>query len=217
MTRKPLILSIIALALILFAGAAWVVARSNSQVATVTPEVAGALVRPWSPVLGPENAPVTIVEFFDPACEACRAFHPIVKDIMAEHGDAVRLVVRYTPFHGDVSEVAIRVLEAARLQGVFEPVMDAPMREQPAWASHGGMQPDLIIQIAGEAGLDVNAAEAQIRSPDVLAVLNQDRADVETIGVRYTPTFFVNNRPLDPFGEAELRALIADEVSRSGP
>ncbi|MEM1372209.1 MAG: thioredoxin domain-containing protein, partial [Pseudomonadota bacterium] len=157
-----------------------------------------------------------IVEFFDPACEACRAFHPIVKDIMAEHGDAVRVVVRYTPFHGEVSEVAIRVLEAARMQGVFEPVMDALMREQPRWASHGGMRPDMIIEIAGTAGLDIETAETQIQAPDVIAVLSQDRADVETVGVRYTPTFFVNNRPLDPFGEAELRALIADEVRQAG-
>jgi len=140
MTRRPLILSILALALVLFAGGAWFVSRSDTQVATVPPQVAAALVRPWSPVLGREDAPVTIVEFFDPACEACRAFHPIVKDIMAEHGDAVRVVVRYTPFHGEVSEVAIRVLEAARMQGVFAPMMDALMREQPRWASHGRMQ-----------------------------------------------------------------------------
>jgi len=94
--------------------------------------------------------------------------------------------------------------------------MDALMREQPRWASHGRMRPDLIIAIAAEAGLDVAAAEAQIRSPDVVAVLNQDRADVETVGIRYTPTFFVNERPLEPFGEAELRALVADEVRRAG-
>jgi protein-disulfide isomerase len=216
MTRRPLVLSILALALVLFAGAAWVVSRQDAQIATLPPEVAEALVRPGSPVLGPEDAPITIVEFFDPACEACRAFHPIVKDIMAEHGDAVRVVVRYTPFHGEVSEVAIRVLEAARVQGIFEPVMDALMREQPAWASHGGMRPDLIIRIAGEAGLDVEAAEAQTRSPEVVAVLNHDRADVEIVGVRYTPTFFVNGRPIEPFGEVKLRALVADEVRRSG-
>ena len=216
MTRRPIIISVLALALVLFAGAAWVVSRPDAQVATVPPEVAEALVRPWSPVLGPEEAPVTIVEFFDPACEACRAFHPIVKDIMAEHGDAVRVVVRYTPFHGEVSEVAIRVLESARMQDVYEPVMDALMREQPRWASHGGMRPDLIMQIAGEAGLDVAAAEGQIRSPEVIAVLNQDRSDVEAVGVRQTPTFFVNERPLDPFGEAELRALVAEEVRRAG-
>ena len=102
------------------------------------------------------------------------------------------------------------------MQSVFEPVMDALMREQPRWASHGGMRPDLIIPIAGEAGLDIAAAETQIRSREVIAVLNQDRADVEAVGVRQTPTFVVNERPLDPFGEAELRAIVAEEVGRAG-
>lgn len=37
-------------------------------------------------------------------------------------------------------------------------------------------------------------------APDVVAILNQDRADVETVGIRQTPTFFVNGKPLDPFG-----------------
>ena len=39
----------------------------------------------------------------------------------------------------------------------------------------------------------------------VVGTLNQDRVDVETMEIRQTPTFFVNGRPLDPFGEAELR------------
>ncbi len=45
------------------------------------------LVRPYSPVLGPAQAPVTIVEFLDPACEACRAFAPVVKQIMFLYPD----------------------------------------------------------------------------------------------------------------------------------
>jgi protein-disulfide isomerase len=52
-------------------------------------------------------------------------------------------------------------------------------------------------------------------APGVVAVLNQDRADVEAVGVRQTPTFFVNAKPLDPFGEAELRRLVAAEVAAS--
>jgi len=52
-----------------------------------------------SPVFGPANAPVTIVEFFDPACETCRAFYPIVKDILAQYPSEVRLVIRYAPLH----------------------------------------------------------------------------------------------------------------------
>ncbi len=215
MTRKSLILGALALALAAFAAAAWLVTRPApvADAVPVAPEMAEALLRPYSPILGPEEAPVTIVEFFDPACEACRAFYPVVKDIMAEHGDAVRVAIRYTPFHGEASEEAIRVLEAARMQGVFEPVLEALLREQPRWASHGAPEPGLILEIAASAGLDAEAAKTQMLAPDVLGILNQDRADVEAVGVRGTPTFFVNGKPLDPFGEAELRALVAAEVA----
>ena len=215
MNRRGLILSVLALGVAGFGGATWFAIRPGpvAEVEPVAPELAEAMIRPYSPILGPADAPVTIVEFFDPACEACRAFHPIVKDIMAEHGEAVRVVIRYTPFHGEASEEAIRVLEAARMQDVYVPVLEAVLREQPRWASHGAPAPGLILQIAATAGLDAEAARTQMLAPDVVAILNQDRADVETVGIRQTPTFFVNGKPLDPFGEAELRRLVAAEVA----
>ena len=215
MNRRGLILSVLAVGVAGFGGATWFATRPGpvTEAEPVAPELADAMIRPYSPILGPAEAPVTIVEFFDPACEACRAFHPIVKDIMAEHGDAVRVVIRYTPFHGAASEEAIRVLEAARMQDVYEPVLEAVLREQPRWASHGAPEPGLILQIAATAGLDADAARTQMLAPDVVAILNQDRADVETVGIRQTPTFFVNGTPLDPFGEAELRRLVAAEVA----
>ena len=218
MNRRSIILSVLVLGLAGFALAAWFATRAGpvAETAAVPPAQAEALLRPHSPILGPEEAPVTIVEFFDPACEACRAFYPVVKDIMAEHGDAVRVAIRYTPFHGEASEEAIRVLEAARMQGVYEPVLEAVLREQPRWASHGAPEAGLILEIAAGAGLDAEAARTQMLAPDVVAILNQDRADVEAVGIRGTPTFFVNGKPVDPFGEAELRALVAQEVAAAG-
>ena len=217
MTRRPLILSALVLGLAVFAAAAWYASRPTlTMSATIPSEQTEALLRPYSPILGPDEAPVTIVEFFDPACEACRAFYPVVKDIMSEHGDAVRVAIRYTPFHGEGSEEAIRVLEAARMQGIFEPVLEAILREQPQWASHGAPEPGLLLNIAAGAGLDVEAAQAQMKAPQTMAILNQDRADVEAMGVRQTPTFFVNGRPVDPFGEEALRTLVAEEVAESG-
>lgn len=215
MNRRGLILSVLALGAAGFGGATWFAIRPGpvAEAEPVAPELAEAMIRPYSPILGPADAPVTIVEFFDPACEACRAFHPIVKDIMAEHGEAVRVVIRYTPFHGAASEEAIRVLEAARMQDVYVPVLEAVLREQPRWASHGAPAPGLILQIAATAGLDAEAARTQMLAPGVVVILNQDRADVEAVGIRQTPTFFVNGKPLDPFGEAELRRLVAAEVA----
>ncbi len=215
MNRRGLILSTLAAGAAAFGGATWFATRPAplTAVEPVAPEMAEALMRPYSPILGPENAPVTIVEFFDPACEACRAFHPVVKEIMAEHGDAVRVVIRYTPFHGDGSVTAIRIMEAARMQGVFLPVMEEILEQQPTWAAHGEMRPDLLLEIAAGAGLDADAARTQIMAPQSVGVLNQDVADVEAMGIRQTPTFFVNGKPLDPFGAEELRSLVAAEVA----
>jgi len=217
MNRRSLILSVLALGATGFAGAAWYINRSRpvTDAQPIASNMTDSLIRPYSPILGSEDAPVTIVEFFDPACEACRAFHPVVKEILEEHGQAVRVVIRYTPFHGEGSELAIRILEAARMQGIFEPVLEAILRHQPNWASHGGMRPELLLGIVASAGFDTSKGKTQLLAPQTTAVLNQDRADVETVGVRQTPTFFVNGIPLDPFGQDELRRLVAAEVDNT--
>jgi protein-disulfide isomerase len=218
MNNKSLVISVLSFGLAIFAALIWFETRppSVAQPNSVQPEIAEELIRPHSPILGPEEAPVTIVEFFDPACEACRAFHPIVKDILSQHEDKVRVVLRYTPFHGMPSETAIKVLEAARMQGKFEQVLEALLANQGVWAAHGAPDQAQIGKIAASAGLDLEAALIQIKSPEVIAVVNQDRADVEAMGVSQTPTFYVNGKPLDPFGADELRALVAAEVAAIG-
>jgi len=173
-------------------------------------ENAAQLVRDHSPVFGPNDAPVTIVEFFDPACEACRAFHPIVKDIMATYPDEVRLVLRYAAFHPP-SEQAIRLLEAARLQEKLEPVLERLFETQPRWAPHG-RAPDNIWSLLDGTGLDVARAQRESRMPHIVGVLNQDAADIKSFDVKGTPTFFVNGKPLPSFGEDQLRELVKSEV-----
>ena len=73
-----------------------------------------------------------------------------------------------------------------------------------------------LLQIAAAAGLNVEEARSQMLFPGTTGIINQDRADVEAMGVKGTPTFFVNGIRLDPFGEDELRALVAKEIKASG-
>jgi protein-disulfide isomerase len=173
---------------------------------------AEVLVRPHAAVFGPKDAPVTIVEFFDPACGTCRAFHPIVKQIRDEFPDTVRVVMRYATFHKGSDEV-VRILETARLQGALEPVLSAVLEAQPAWASHSGANLSKAWQAAGAGGLDVTRARRDMRRPNITAILNQDMADVKAAGVDKTPTFFVNGRPLPSFGAKQLHALVSEEVA----
>ena len=172
------------------------------------------LVRMHSPVLGPQGAPVTIVEFFDPACETCRAFYPIVKSLMAKHPNDVRLVIRYAPFHQGSDQV-VKLLEAAKRQGQYQPVLEAVLQAQPTWADHGHPNPDLTFEIAKTAGLDIERAREDMARPELQALLAQDVEDLTALQVSRTPTFFVNGRSLPSFGPDQLAALIAEEVAKA--
>ena len=211
MNRRLLVAATLVLAAAVFAGA-WLMLERSAPTAVVTAPPAGsALIRPHSPVLGSEDAPVTIVEFFDPACEACRAFHPVLADIRRQHPDEVRIVMRYAAFH-DGSDTVIRLLEAARRQNLFEPVLEALLAAQPAWAQHGNPQLDVAWAAAAEVGLDVERARDVMTDPEIDAVLAQDAADVAAVGVQRTPTFFVDGRPLMRFGAEELTDMVRLQV-----
>jgi protein-disulfide isomerase len=150
---------------------------------------------------------VTIVEFFDPSCEACRAFHPGVKQILAAYPKDVRLVLRYLPLHQGSAE-AIGILEAARAQGVLEPVMGALLDAQPAW--HDGNMAGAWAA-AGAAGLDVEKAKA-MPTAGARAIMEADIADANKLGVKGTPSFFVNGKPLAEFSPEQLYAQVRAQV-----
>lgn len=171
------------------------------------------LVRPHSPVFGPKTAPVTIVEFFDPACESCRYFYPIVKEILKKHPDDVRLVLRYAPFHKGSDQV-VALLVAAKSQNQYQRVLEAVLDAQPQWADHAMPNVGMAFQVARQAGLDMDKAAAEAQSPDTAAVIQQDLQDLTALGVTRTPTFFVNGRGLPTFGPEQLAALVAEEVAK---
>ena len=172
------------------------------------------LVRMHSPVFGPQDAPVTIVEFFDPACETCRAMYPVVKSLMAQHGDSVKLVLRYAPFHQGSDQV-VKLLESARSQGKYQPVLEALLAAQPAWADHGQPNIETAFKAAEQAGLDLTQARQDMQKPGMQALLQQDIEDLKALQVTKTPTFFVNGRSLPSFGPDQLAALVAEEVART--
>ncbi|MCG7601824.1 thioredoxin domain-containing protein [Halomonas sp. McH1-25] len=217
MTRKTISFTVIIVAVAIAAAMFIYSSTASLQAADTEPSAEdreNRLERSYSPSFGPQDAPVTIVEFFDPSCEACRAFYPIVKRILAENPNDVRLVLRYTPFHKGSEEV-VRLLEAARLQGVFKSVLEAVLAAQPEWAAHGRPRLDKAWVAAEAAGLDVETARQSMIRPDIDATINQDKEDVAALGIMKTPTFFVNGQPLPSFGVQQLKDLVREEIASS--
>lgn len=211
MNRRMLVVSVAAVALLGFAGAGAIYTQTK-PVSSDIAEADDLLVRRHSPVIGPANAKVTIVEFFDPSCEACRAYYPIVKQILAEHPADIRLVLRYAPFHQG-SDEAVRILETARLQGVFEKVLDALVAAQPEWAVHGSPpRLDRAWSAAEAAGLDLMKARADSSLPAITDALEQDVADGKMLRISGTPTFYVNGKELREMSPSNLYQLVLGEL-----
>lgn len=214
MNRRALLLGTAAIGLAAFGGGAIYLRRQREAEARIAAQAAisrspDALIRPHSPILGPVDASVTLVEFFDPSCEACRAFHPVIEDLRRQYPTQLRVVLRYTPFH-EGSDEAIRILEAARLQGKFEHVLNALFEKQPDWAIHGAPDMDRAWRVAGAVGMDIMQGKHDRLLPAITAVLNQDITDLQAMGVQGTPTFFLNGQPVAPNAmEAAVHATVS--------
>ena len=140
------------------------------------------------PTVGPANAKVTVVEFFDYRCPGCKATAPGVLEMIRSHPD-VRFVFKDWPIidRGDPtgpSHYAARAAQAAHRQGKYLPVFTALMAEPQ-------LTPASIDQILVENGVDLAQAKAVMTSADVSAHLAATDAAAIAQHLQGTPTFFI--------------------------
>lgn len=201
-----------ALILIVFAIAVLVYNEKKTDELTETANKnASLLIRDYSPTTGDASAKVTIVEFFDPACETCKAFHPFVKQIMAANPGRIKLVLRYLPLHKGSDYVA-KLLEAARLQNKFWETLEVIYQTQSEWASHHNPQPEKLWSLLRGSGLDLSKAREDMISSTIAQRVQQDLSDARQLQVNKTPGFFVNGKPLVRFGSEQLLQLVNEEI-----
>ena len=131
---------------------------------------------------------------------------------MSAHPGKIRLVKRYAPFHHGADKVS-QILEAARLQGKYWETLDVMFERQPVWADHHRPNPDAIWQFLPAVGLDIDRLRTDMNDPKVVEIIRQDMEDAQTLGVRKTPSFFVNGKALQRFGYEPLKNLIEAEVA----
>ena len=206
--RAFVIFSVLA-ATIIF-GAIFTKSRSNDLDAAA-PSSLPNLVRAHNFTKGPAEAPVTIVKFFDPECEACRATHPTLQSLYGEFPGKIRIVYRYTPFHGN-SVYASAVLEEAREHGKFEEALTLLFANQPVWGSHHQPQPELIPGYMEQLGLKRNLFDRETVISKHKEKIDIDEKDSRDLSVQLTPTFFVNGKKLNNIGYASLKAAIEESL-----
>ncbi len=172
------------------------------------------LISDHSPSSGDPHAPVHIVEFLDPACEACAAFYPLVKQWMQEMPGKLRLSIRHVPFHRG-AEYAVQVLEASREQGLYWETLEALLTTQNQWTQNHTVVPERIAPAIANVGLNMERLMADMDKFDVKLRMERDSKDAILLKVRATPHYFVNGRELTDFGYEQLAALIKEELAKA--
>lgn len=145
------------------------------------------------PVLGPDDAPITIIEFSDYECSYCRKWHiEVLPQLQAEYGDQIRLVYRdfpLTSIHANASPAAV----AANCAG--EQDMYWPYNEM-LFTTGLSLGRSTYENYAEELGLDMDTFKECMESGRYVDEVEADYQFAATLGIRSTPTFFVNGIPV---------------------
>ncbi len=164
------------------------------------------------PSKGPQNAPITIVEFSDFQCPFCARVEPTVAKLMQDYPDKIRLVYRDFPLpsHGDAPKAAEAALCAGD-QGKYWEMHNALFSNQEKLKV-----PDLKAQ-AKSLGLDPSKFDQCLDSGAKAKEVDANRAAGEEAGVSGTPAFFINGRMLSGAQpESAFKAIIDEELKGKG-
>ena len=215
MSRKTLFISGLAIILLAFIVAAVLYQKQElSLLGESTYKNRQALERDGAPIKGPQDAKVTIVEFFDPACETCASFYPLVKKLVDQYPGQVRVMMRYAPLHAGSDQV-VKLLEAAHLQGKFWETLEMLFSNQRRWTSGHVAQPMRARGLMNGLAMDHARLDIDMNLPEVARAIQQDVNDGQALKVRATPEFFVNGRPMPSFGYKQLSQLVKEAVEES--
>ena len=191
------------------AGKAYIQALRTQASVEIHLDVPRVEVEAKGPSLGPDDAPVTIIEFSDYRCGHCRNVEPVVRQLLERYPSELRLVSRHYPLN-QVSRGAAEAAACANEQGRFWEF------HSKLFASGGKLDAESLQKYASEVELDLEAFQTCVDERRFETDIEADLADGRRAGVRGTPAFFVNGIPIKGRRSLEDFAAIIDKELEAG-
>ena len=164
-------------------------------------------------IKGDREAKKILIEYSDFQCPACAAYAPIVKQIAEEFKDSAVFVYRHFPLSQHKNaELAALAAEAAGKQGKFWEMHDLIFENQNEW-SESQIAEELFVKYATELNINIGQFKNDLISKEIKDKVKNDLRSGEKNGVNFTPTFFLNNKKIQPRSYDEFKQLI--EASKS--
>jgi protein-disulfide isomerase len=176
------------------------------------PDVTYSIPIDGDPSEGPADARVTIVKGFEFACGYCYKVRPTLSELVASYKGDVRVVYKYYVVH-DQAVIPGLAACAAHKQGKFHEMTELIWEK--AFAAED-LGEEKMTELATELGLDMTAYETDMRGEACMSWLKGGYQTLADLGVRGTPSFFINGRFLSgaqPIGV--FRTIIDAELARA--
>lgn len=163
---------------------------------------------------GPKDAKVILTEYADFQCPACAAYHPLVKQLLAEFPKDIYFVYRFFPLT-NIHQNALLSSQAgfaANLQGKFWQMHDMIYENQKSWVNEGNAM-EIFVSYAKKIKLDIDKFKKDINSDETKKFVEGELNQAISIGVNSTPTFFINGKKIqNPRSYDEFKKLVQDQI-----
>ena len=199
MFKDKFVIGIVIATILILVGTVWFVGRTSTPASSdnsspVSDEQKKLLeVVSDDYIKGSKDASVTLVEYLDFECEACDAYYPLVKQLAEEFKTDARFVNRYFPLSGHKNGLpSALAVEAASKQGKYWEMHNILFENQKSWGEKQSADPKIFEGYAKQIGLNIEQFKKDVSSREVKDRVERDRSSGQRLGVRGTPTFFLN-------------------------
>jgi protein-disulfide isomerase len=158
--------------------------------------------------IGPADAPVTVVEFFDYRCGYCKRSMPFVQELPEKYDNKVRVVFKEYPIFGGISETAALAALAAGKQDKYYDMHVALMNLK----SNDELTEKKIDELAKEVGVDVRKMRADMQSVALKKQLDDMQRLGHALNLSGTPGFYVGDTAIEGADEQGVRNAIKKEL-----
>jgi protein-disulfide isomerase len=171
----------------------------------------------WSK--GAIGANVTLIEYADFQCPACKSFYPILQSLEEKYNDRVKFVYRHFPLiqiHPNAFPAA-RASEAAGLQGKFWEMHDLLFENQNTWSGTNRNVESIFEGYAEEIGLDIEKYKSDYGSSEVNQAVTDDLNSANRLGLNSTPSFLLDGKKIQVPRSLEAFEALLDAVLVNAP
>ncbi|MCI0468470.1 MAG: thioredoxin domain-containing protein [Nitrospirae bacterium] len=162
-----------------------------------------------SPIIGKQDAPVSVVAFLDYQCPYCARVYPLLEELLARYPADVRLIIKHFPLrmHQYAENASLAALAASQ-QGKYKELTRLLMEH------YKDLNDAVIKKLAGETGLDMQVFEGAMKDPSLKKIIGNDLAVGANVKVRGVPALFINGRTVKDRSPDALSGMVEAEIKK---